>query len=217
MSETQQQSTETTKTTETKQAPNAELEAMKAELAKAKQELEGFKSKEVSLRDKVLKESETKDKEKQDAKELENALTFSLTAKDFVKANESILPKEVAAILQASEKESYGSAMHKANAIKEEFIQAFFSQQSNLDLLTPSQKTDLAEFQKLTKNWREAKAPEVYKNLFEPALESLKRVKKAEELYRTKQGYSSNTDSEQAYKSKLAAMAEKKFFGGKNK
>lgn len=193
---------------------SSELDATKAELAKLRQEIDSYKKKDESLLDKVVKESNQKDKEKLENKELESALTFNLTCKDFIKSNHSILPKELEAILKASEKETYGSAIHKANAIKAEFIQTFFSQESNLEMLTESQKSDLAEFQKLTKNWREAKANEIYRNLFEPALEALKRVRKAEELSRASFGYKDSKGDSQ-YKQKLMGLSRKHYLGEK--
>ncbi len=189
------------------------------ELADLKKEKEDREKKEKdnqsSLHDKVIEDNKQKDKSKADSKALETALTFTLTAKEQFKKDEAILPKGILDIFEVADKETYDSAIEKANAIKDGVIQSFFSEQANVDLLTASQKSDLADFQKLTKNGREAKSSEVYKNLFEPALESSKRVKKAEELYKTKNGYGGDTDQDQAYKDKMIQMADKKFFGGK--
>ena len=196
--------------------PPEDVQSIKDELAKAKAELEGLRSKDVTLNQKVKIEQDKKEKEQSDTKSLETALTFTLTSKDFIRNNESVLPKGMSDIFKVADKESFDSPIHKANAVKDGLIHSFFSQQSNLDLLTESQKEDLADFQKLTKNGRESKASEVYKNLFEPALESLKRVKKAEELTKSRQGLNPGSDSEQAYKDKLSKMAEKKFFRGKH-
>jgi hypothetical protein len=205
-----------TQTPEPTKTDPSELETLKAELAKTKQELDGFKQNNKTLDDKAKDELARKEKEKSDTKALETALTFNFTAKEFFKNYESLLPKGTSDILTVAEKESYDSPIQKSNSIKDAVIQRFFSQQSNMDLLTEGQKSDLAEFQKLTKNGREAQASEVYKNIFEPALESAKRVKKAEELSRSKQGFAGDTDAEQAYKNKMIEMGQKKFFGGKS-
>lgn len=193
---------------------NAELDLIKAELAKTKAELEGLRVKDVNLNDKVKKDQDDKSKRDSDSKVLESAISFNYSLKDFIKGNDSMLPKEFNEIITMADKEKYDSAVHKSNAIKSAFIQSFFSQQSNVDLLTETQQTALADYQKLTKNGKDEQAPQLYSNLFEPALASLKRVKKAEDLYRAKQGYSGNTDSDQAYKEKMTKLAEKKFFRG---
>lgn len=211
-----------TTTTETKQEtkspPQDDVQALKAELEslrKEKAEWSSQKNKaEMTLNDKVKLEREDQEKKQADSKTLESALTFNLTSRDFLKSNESILPKDISDIFAAADKEKYDSAIQKANATKSAIIQSFFSQQSNVDVLTDSQKNVLADYLKLTKNGREDKAKEVYENLFEPALSTIKRVKKAEELARQSQGFGGTNDADQAYKEKLIKMAQKKFFKG---
>ncbi len=196
--------------------PSQELASLKEQLLKLTQERDNFLKKDQTLNDKVKMEQEERSKRDGDSKTLESALTFNLTSAEFLKNNEAILPKDVSDILKIANQEKYESAIHKANATKAAIIQSFFSQQSNADLLTPTQQTTLADYLKLTKNGKEDKAQLIYDNLFEPAIGSLKRVKKAEELYRSKQGFSSTTDTDQAYKEKMIKLAERKFFRGKH-
>jgi hypothetical protein len=168
-----------------------------------------------SLSDKVKKEKEERDRKNSDSKSLEGALMFNMGSAEFLKTNEAILPKEVVDIFKIAERETYGSALEKANATKAAIIQSYFSQQANLEILTPSQQSVLADYLKLTKNGKEDKASEMYDNLFEPALNAMKRIKKAEEILKSKSGMGGTTDSEQAYKDKLMTMADKKFSRGK--
>ena len=169
-----------------------------------------------SLSDKVKKEQEDRDRKANDSKALESALMFNMTSAEFLKTNEKILPSGIADIFKVAEKENYSSALEKANATKAAIIQSFFSVQANLELLTPTQQTVLADYLKLTKNGKEDKANETYSNLFEPTLASLKRLKKAEEIAKAKAGFGGQSHSEQAYKEKLMSMADKKFSRGKN-
>ncbi len=208
----------TTEQTKTEQAKpdTSELDTMKAELAKARAELDGFRSNNQTLNDKVKIDQDQRSKRDSDSKQLESALTFTLTSGDFLKQNESILPKGASDIFKAADKEMYDSPINKANAIKVGLIDLHFSQQSNVDFLTDDQKELLADYQKLTKNSKEEKSNEIYKTVFKPSIDTMKRVKKAEELARANQGYGGNTDLDQAYKDKLTKMAEKKFFRGKN-
>jgi hypothetical protein len=215
------QTTQNTQNQTDQKAPD-EVQVWKEKVAALEKEKQEWLSKtketpnEVTLNDKVRLERESTDKKTQESKLLESALTFNLTSTDFLKQNESVLPKDISDIFKAADREKYDSAIHKANATKAAIVQSFFSQQSNVDYLTDSQKNALADYQKLTKNGKEEKAKEIYENLFEPALSTLKRVKKAEELARANQGFGGNTDSDQAYKEKLQKMAEQKLFRGKN-
>lgn len=192
-----------------------ELKVLKAELEQLKKEKGEWDKNEESLNQKVKKEREEKEKKESETKVLESALKFNLMSSDFLKANESILPKEVPDLFRAAEKEKYESPMQKANATKAAIIQSFFCVQSNMDLLTSFHKSMLEDYLKLTKNGKEEKADHIFENIFEPALEAVKRIKKTEELIKSKEGFGINTDADQAYKEKLTKMAEKKFFGGK--
>jgi len=208
-------SNETSTTTETKADPAAELASLKAELEQLRKEKQELIKKDLTLNDKVKLEQEDRQKKESDSKVLESALTFNLTSAEFLKLNESVLPKEIGEIFQAADKEKYDSAIHKSNATKAAIIQSFFSQQSNVDLLTGSQKSILEDYLKLTKNGKEDKAREMFDNLFEPTLNTLKRVKKAEELYRSKNGYRGDSKGDSQYREKLMSLSRKHFLGEK--
>lgn len=193
-----------------------DTQALREELDQLRKEKSQWSSQNTTLNDKVKMDQEERLKRDSDSKSLESALTFNLTSADFLKANDSVLPKEISEIFQMASKEKYENAIQKASATKAAIIQSFFSQQSNVDFLTDSQKLSLADYLKLTKNGKEEKAREIYDNLFEPSLAALKRVKKAEEIFKSKQGFGLSTNSDQSYKDKLSKMAEKKLFRGKN-
>lgn len=164
------------------------------------------------LNEKARKQREADDKKAGDSKQLEAALKFSLTAPEFLKVNASLLPKDVADIFKAAEKEKYDSAIEKDAAIKAGIIQSFFAQQSNLDLLTPGLKASLEDFLKLTKTGKQDKAQSIYDSIFEPTFEMLKRVKKAEALSK---GFSGGSDTEDAYKNKMINLSKKHYLGEK--
>jgi hypothetical protein len=168
-----------------------------------------------TLNDKVRKENEEKARREGDTKKLETAFLFNHSSAKFIEENKSILPKEIGEIFVAAEKEKYDSAIDKANATKAAIIQQFFSLQANLDLTTPYHKSQINEYLKLTKKGREEKADEIYSNVFEPALQLIKQVKKAEEVALSKTGMSFGTDSDKAYKEKLMAGSRKHYLGEK--
>lgn len=147
-----------------------------------------------------------------DTKALEDALRFSLGAESFVKTNEALLPKDVSEIFRQAEKENYSNAIEKDAAIKSGIVQSFFQVQTNAELLTPGLKSQLDDYLKLTKTGKQEKAQEVYRGIFEPAFEMLKRLKKAEALNK---GHHPTGDAETAYKNRLMALTKKHYLGEK--
>lgn len=156
-----------------------------------------------------------KDRSSTDSKRLESAIRFTMGAKEWVKQNESMLPKDIAGILEAADKETYDSTVQKDGAIKSGIIQAFFNVQENLDLLTTTQKSTIEDFLKLTKNGKEEKAQAIYDSVFEPTFEMKKRISKAQQLNRN--GERSGDDVEQAYKQKLMNGSKNHYMGEKSK
>lgn len=159
---------------------------------------------------KARKQREASDKTKNDSKSLERALRFDMGSKDWLKQNASLLPSDINDIFETANKESYDSPIQKDSAVKAGIIQSFFSVQSNVDLLTPGLKNQLEDYLKLTKNGKEEKAQSMYDNIFEPAFEMLKRVKKAEAVQK---GH--NDGGDDAYKTKLMGLSRKHYLGEK--
>lgn len=199
--------------------PDPKPDPKDEQIAKLTKELEALKaanppkpdpSNDPDLIEKARKQKELEDKQAGDQKALEAALRFSMNSEKFLKDNASLLPKDITDIFKAADKENYGSATEKANAIKAGLIQSFFSVQSNLDLLTPGLKSTLEDYLKLTKTGKQDKAQQIYDMIFEPAFEMLKRVKKAEALQK---GHGAGNDD--AYKQKLMAGSKKHYLGEK--
>lgn len=192
---------------------------IKAENERLKQEMEKLKTPpkkddknagdDDDLQTKAKKEKEESEKSSNNAKQIEGAIKFNIGVADFVKNNKDILPSEVETILKVAEKENYDTASAKASAVKVGIIQSFFAIQANLDTLTQAQKSQLEDFQKLTKNGKEDRAAHVYENIFEPAIEMLKKLKKAEEVGKARSGFSSGSSVENEYKDRLMKQALK--------
>lgn len=164
------------------------------------------------LGDKVRKEQEEKDKAAKREKSLEAAIGFAHASKDFVKANQGLLPKTIEGIFAAADKETYDSAIDKANAIKVEIVKEFFSVQSNLDLLTQTQKNEVEEFLKLTKNGKQDRIETMYSMIFEPTLESLRKIQKAKEVNIDPKNQS---DAEKAFTDRMMKSSKKHYLGDK--
>lgn len=203
-----------------------EIEAMKAENAKLKADLEAANKKKIEppppekkddpdLAEKARKEREDNDRRAAEQSRTEKAIQFNLSIDSLVKENADYLPKNIGDILVTAKKENYGSKVEEANAVRAAFIREFFSIQENLDRLTPSQKSTLENFLKLAKNVKEERAEEIYENLFEPALQSLRQIRKAEELERSKHGLGDQSDAEKAYKDRLIRHSKQTLLGKK--
>lgn len=197
-------------------APKIEdLVKQNAELLKKFQDLEAKmtpKADDPDLATKAKLEREEKDKKTSNSKSLESAIKFNLGAKEWLKTNESLLPKTIASIFEMADKETYTDAIEKDSAIKLGIVSEFFAQQANVDLLTESQKTSLEEFLKLTKTVKQERSQQMYESIFEPTFEGLKRVKKAEAL---REGQRGTSEGENAYKDKMIKLSAKHYLGEK--
>lgn len=146
--------------------------------AKAKQDEEG-------LRSKVKSENDDKQKKEAEQSKLTAALRFTMGADKFIEEHKTVLPKEVSDIFAKASKESFDSEIEKANAIRSGVVESFFSVQANIDLLTPSQKSQVEDYLKLTRKARDEKSEDVFTNVLEPAMHMVKQLRKAEELAKT--------------------------------
>lgn len=155
---------------------------------------------------------EKKEKDKADNDRLEAAIKFNHAGKEWAKTHESILPKNMGEIFIQADKENYDSAIAKDSALKSSIITEFFAQQSNLDLLTDSQKNSIEDFKKLTKTDKELRAHELFQGVFEPTFEMIKRIRKAEQLNK---GFANPSDAEAAYKQRLMTISGKHYLGEK--
>lgn len=164
------------------------------------------------LADKARLAREETDKKKGYEKSLESALNFNIGSPAFLKDNVTLLPKTVEGIFTAAEKEKYDSAIEKANAIKVGVVSEFFAVQANHDLLTASQKIELDEFLKLTKNGKQERVESVYSMIFEPTLETLRKVQKAKEL---NTGTKNQSDAEKQLADRMMKMSKKHYLGDK--
>lgn len=203
---------------ETKRKADEEKKNQEEADRKKKEEEEkakGGKKDEEDLGTKAAKERQAENDRKADAKKIESALKFNLGVSQFAKDHADLLPGEVESILRVADKENYDTALDKANAIRAELVKSFFSVQDNVSALTPAQKATLDDFLKLTKNGKEEKAEFIYENLFEPALQTMKRIKKAEELGKARSGFAGTDKVQDGYKARLMAASKKTHLGEK--
>ena len=168
---------------------------------------------EADLADKARKEREEAEKKSASTKVLESALKFNLGAADFLKTNASLLPKTIEGIFSQAEKENYADAIEKSNSIKVGVVSEFFALKENVELLTAAQKVALEDFNKLTKNAKAERVQGFYDSIFEPTLETLRKVKKAEALQK---GLANPSDTQDAYKQKMINFSKKHYLGEKN-
>lgn len=161
---------------------------------------------------KAAKEREEKEGKAKHEKSLESAITFNHASKDFLKVNAGLLPKSIDGIFAAADKEKFDSAIEKSNAIKVGIVQEYFAVQANHDLLTASQKIELDEFLKLTKNGKQDRVENIYAMIFEPTLETARKIEKARQV---SDGRKDQTDAEKAYTDRMKEIGQKHYLGDK--
>ena len=187
----------------------ADIETLKQQNADLMKRLEALekpapKKDDPSLEEKARLEREKKEKDSESSKKLEGALKFTLGSSDFMKNNAALLPKTIEGIFEQANKENYDSAIDKSTAIKVGIVSEFFAQQSNLDLLTESQKLMLEQFKNLSKTVKQERVDGVYDSIFEPTLEALRKIKRAESLQK---GLKESNGDEDAYKNRLIKLS----------
>ncbi len=205
-------STDDSKTLADLTAQNAALIA-RLEKLEAGSKKQDDPSKDADLSIKAREQRDAEAKKATDAKALEAALKFSLKSDDFLKTNQSLLPKDIESIFKAAEKETYSNAIEKDAAIKAGIIKSFFSIEDNMQLLTPAVKESLEAYFKLTNTGKQEKAQLIYDTIFEPAFEMLRRIKKAEAVGK---GFNPGSSSEDAYKNKMISLSKKHYLGEKS-
>jgi hypothetical protein len=168
-----------------------------------------------SLNDVVIDDNKAKEQKAKELKCLEAACKFNINSDKFISNHKDILGKEIADIFAVAAKEKFDSEVDKSNATKAAIIQSFFSLQANLDSLTDSHKSSIEDFMKLTKRSKEERASEVFENIFEPCVDTMKRLRKAEEVVKAKSGYANSSDVESKYKERLILGSRKHFLGEK--
>ena len=174
---------------------------------------QGSGQEDPSLADKARREREENEKRSKYEKGLEGAINFNVASKDFLKSNASLLPKNIEGIFAQAEKENYGNAIEKANAIKVGVVSEFFAVQGNHDLLTASQKIELDEFLKLTKNGKQDRIESIYSMIFEPTLETLRKIEKAKQVH---QNGSDQSDAEKQLADRMMKLSKKHYLGEKD-
>lgn len=167
------------------------------------------------LGDKVRRQKEENEKRQGDNRRVESALKFNLGVEGFAKEHADLLPASIPEILKQAARENYDSAEEQAASVKIAIVKEFFQVKENRELLTRTQANALDEFEKLTKTGKEEKVGSIYENIFEPALETSKRVRKATELGKSRNGVRSGNKTEEGYKQRLIDGAKRAHLGEK--
>lgn len=188
------------------QALTKENEKLKAKPTKTDPPGEGDQG---DLGDKARKDKEAREAKGRETEEIQSAVKFNMGMPDFMKNNHGLIPESFAGIVEAANKEKYETEVHKAKAIRAALIKDFFSQQANLDRLTESQKKKIADFLAMTQPAREDQASSVFESVFEPTLETIRQIKKAEQVSRANKGHANSSDASKAYAKRMMELSQK--------
>lgn len=201
-----------TTTTTTPDPKDAEIAALKAKLAEHEKKTTTTttttKPDDPDLQARAKAEAEAKSKDQARQKSLESALKFDLSLPEFLKQNSSLLPQDAADIVAQANKEKYEDAVAKDRTVKAALMKSYFQVQANLDQLTSYQKSQVENWMTLSNTGREEKAAEMFEQIFEPAFETLKKVKKAEALHK---GHHVESGQQGTYKTKMIERSQKHY------
>lgn len=150
-----------------------------------------------------------------ESREIEAAVAYNYGVRSFIEDNEDLLPSDVKDLIRVAETQNYDNQGQKSRAFKREIMQSFFQVAENRDYLTQYQKQQLEEFEGLTLNGKEAKVEALYSTVFEPALETLRRVTKAQEVERGRRGFSKGTSAQQKYEDNITKLSRKRYLNEK--
>lgn len=167
------------------------------------------------LGNKAAKNRVKKERQAAESKQIEAAIGFNMSIDKFVDDNKEILPTSIGEIVALAHKETYENAFTKANALRASLIKNYFSVEDNLNFLTNSQKIKVQDYLKLTVEAREENSQDIYSNVFEPSFEMMKKLKKAEEVNRSRNGSISGSSGENNYKNKLIKLSKQTHLGEK--
>lgn len=191
------------------QAPTLESLMATVQALQAKLDAQGGAPKpDKGILDNARDDAADRDKAVKRDQALTAAVQFDLKKSEFLKTNESLLPKEVKDVFEKADKGVYQSPIEKDQDIKAGMIQSFFSQQANVDALTPGQKDVLDEYLKLTNAKKQEQAQSVYSMVFEPALAMIRGQKKAAIL---EKGGHISSDADEAYKKRMFELGQKRW------
>lgn len=193
-------------------ALKAEKDAWLKEKADYENKLKAQTTNTPDLSQKAKDEAAAKDKTKADQKELEAAVRFDMSSKDWLKTNENLLPKSIAGIFAAAEKEKYDSPIEKTRSIKSHIVKEFFDIKANRDVLTPGLKAELEKYDELTQTAKQERVESIYTMIFEPTVELIRGARKAAQL---KSGQVEHTDAMAKYRDKMIAVSRKQHLGEK--
>lgn len=203
--------------------PAQTVEQLTAELSRIRKENEELKKakppaggsgdddKDDDLVKKARTDIDDKKRQTEDAKEVERSIRFNLGIDDFVKTNKTLFPEEIDGIIQHAKKEKYDSEGERAAAMRSAILTSFFAVQANVDSLTSTQKNTLETWKGLTKAERDKRSADAYENVFEPAIDKIKSVRKAEEAVRARQGLAPRNAANNGYGDRLIKLSQEQF------
>lgn len=139
--------------------------------------------------------------------QIQSAVKFNLSIKDFVEKNKTILPDESSKILSAVESKIFNSDIDKANSIRKNLIESFLEKKENIEVLTESMKTRAESFKALAESDKERKSGEFW-DLVEIGVSLKHNISKAKELNKIN-GFTEGSGNK--LEQKILAKAAQKF------
>lgn len=172
-----------------------------------KDEMDAAKAK--SIIDQAREELQFEKSNQASLAQIQEAVKFNITIKDFVEKNKDLLPDEASKILSMIDAKTYKDDGEKANITRKNLLDCFLEKQENLSPMTSSMKLRAAAYKELAESDKQKRSAEFW-DLAETGLVIKAGVKKAQAL-NIVNGVNADEDSKNIIGSKILALAAQRF------
>jgi hypothetical protein len=160
----------------------------------------------------VLEAIRKKEKEDAELKDRENRISesakFIATFKTTIDAADGFFPAEVNGILDAINKKKYDTELQRADDLRATIAESVFSVAKNLDLLTDIGKAKVEGYLNLSQSAKEKEAGAIWEYVLN-AMDTYKRIAKAERIEQVRRGFANPTDAQSKYDAKIFGLRNK--------
>lgn len=158
--------------------------------------------------DKVSKDIQADKLAQKHSRELEAAIKFNVSAKQFVEDKKAFLSERTERIVSEIAGKEFSTEIARARSLQKNLLCDYLSEQENLDALPEALRARAMEFKKLADDEKETRAAD-YWDVLTLGVDRKEVIKKAEEAQRANNGYASRGTYVADYEARVFAMGNK--------
>lgn len=142
------------------------------------------------------------------SQELEAAIKFNMSAKQFVEDKKAFLSERAGRIVSEIESKQFTTEIARAHNLQKNLLCDYLSEQENIDALPEALRGKAMEFKKLADDEKETRAAD-YWDVLTLGVDRKEVIKKAEEAQRANNGYASRGTYVADYEARVFALGNK--------